>query len=143
MTGREIVFEQIQEGEALPPLQKDVTLVQMVMYAGATWDFGRIHYDKDFVQNRGVSQPFADGQMLGAFLAQLITDWVGRQGMLRKLSFENRGMVFPGDQVICKGKVVRKYVEGGEKRVHCELWMENQRGEQVVTPAQATVALFT
>jgi acyl dehydratase len=142
MTGRAIVFEEIKQGEVLPPLQKDVTLVQMVMYAAATWDFGRIHYDKDFVQNRGVSQPFVDGQMLGAFLAQLVTDWVGQQGMLRKLSFKNSAMVFPGDRLTCRGKVVRTDTEGGEKRVHCELWMKNQRGEQVVSAAQATVVLY-
>ena len=114
MAGKAILFEEIREGEELPPLQKDVTLVQMVMYAAATWDFGRIHYDKDFVQSRGVSQPFVDGQMLGAFLAQMVTDWVGQQGMLRKLSFQNSGMVFPGDRLRLEIEVLRARERGGK-----------------------------
>ena len=39
-------FEDVTVGEALPPLEFDVTLTSLVMYAGATWDFHRYHYDR-------------------------------------------------------------------------------------------------
>ncbi len=40
-------FEDVSEGDALPPLTKFITTVQMMMYGAATWDFMRIHYDAD------------------------------------------------------------------------------------------------
>jgi hypothetical protein len=48
----------------------------------------------------------------------------------------------PGDTLLCKGKVTKKYVKGGEHLVDCEVWVENQRGEKF-TPGEATAALPT
>ncbi len=72
MNHRGVLFEDIKIGDEIPPLIKDITQVGMVMYSAATWDFARVHYDKEFVERRGFSAPFADGQMLGAFLAEMI-----------------------------------------------------------------------
>jgi len=69
-----------------------------------------------------------------------MTDWIGDEGWLRKLSFRMTRMNMPGDLVTCKGKVTNKYVKDGVYYVECDVWVENQR-EGVTTPAQATVIL--
>lgn len=75
-----------------------------------------------------------------AWFAHLMTNWMGDDGFLKKLDTDIRHMHFLGDTLWCKGKVTKKYIEGEEHLVDCELWGENQRGE-VVSPGCATVAL--
>jgi acyl dehydratase len=134
-------FEDVVEGEDLPSLKKDIKMANMMAYGASTWDFVRLHYDFDYARERGFSAPIVDGQMVGGFLAQLIQDWAGPDAFLRKLSFRNRAMSFPGDAVVCSGVVVRSYTEGDDNLVDCDLWVDNQRGERVVDPASATVLL--
>jgi hypothetical protein len=69
-----------------------------------------------------------------------MTDFAGELGWLRKLSVQYRGMDQPGSKVICKGKVVKKYVSNGDHLVDCEIWLENANGEKT-TPGSATVML--
>ena len=132
-------FEGISVGDGLPPLKKQITAARMMAYGAATWDFIRSHYDADYVRGLGFDGPFLDGQMMGGFLAQQVQDWAGPGAFLRKLSFSNRGMTYPGDLIICHGIVTGKSAENGEELVTCDLWAVNQSGEKVVQPASALV----
>lgn len=134
-------FEDVWEGMELPPLTRRVSLVRMMMYGAATWDYVPLHYDAAYAQKRGFPAPVADGQMLGAYLCQLLTDWSGDPGSVRALSFRNQAPVFPGDTLVCKGKVSHRRASGKDSLVDCDLWIENQRGEQVVGHASATLSL--
>ena len=136
-----VYFEDVREGTELPPLTKAIDPLRMMMYGAATWDFMRIHYDSNYAKQQGFPSPFVDGQMLGAFLAQLVVDWAGDPNALRRLSVRYRNMVFPGDTVTCKGRVKALATEGEDGIVECELVAENQKGEIVAGPALAIVAL--
>ena len=138
--GRRYV-EEVSEGDALPPLTKAISTAQMMMYGAATWDFMRIHYDADYARQRGFPSAFVDGQMLGAFLAQLVVDWAGDPGALRRLSLRYRAFVYPGDTVTCQGHVTRLLIEGDEALAECEVAAANQHGDIVAGPALAIVAL--
>lgn len=140
MSKQSLLFEDINVGDEIPSLTKDITEVGMVMYSAATWDFHRGHYDKEFVQSRGFPAPFADGQMFGAFLAEMIMNWIGDSGTLKKMDFRFRKMVFAGDRVVCKGSVIEKRAENGQKLVTCDLWVENQNGEKILAPASALIS---
>ena len=124
----------------LTPLVKPISLVSMVRYAAAVWDFIPLHYDVDYAQTRGFPSPPVDGQMLGAFLAQLVTDWSGAGSFLMKLDFRLREFVCPGDTLTCHGRIAAERPDHGKHLVDCELWIENQHGVTVVAPAHATVA---
>ena len=134
-------FQDISVGDELPTLEKQITMPRMMAYGAATWDFIRIHYDADYVRELGFDGPFLDGQMMGGFLVQQVQDWAGPEAFLRKLSFSNRAMVYPGDSVTCHGIVSAKFVEKGEALVTCDLWAVNQNNEKVVQPASALVRL--
>lgn len=53
-------IEEVRLGAELPELRKPITLVQMIAYAAATWDFHRYHYDPDFARAMGLPEPIAD-----------------------------------------------------------------------------------
>ena len=138
--GGPVFWEDVQEGMEIPSLVKTPTTRQLVQYAGASGDFYEIHYDKDFAQGNGLPGPILHGALKNAFLAQLITDWIGEQGTLKKLSCQYRGMDVPGDTLVCKGTVSRKYDQDGHHMVDCQIWLENGKGERT-TPGLASVVL--
>jgi acyl dehydratase len=138
--GKQLYFEDLEVGSELPPLEKDPTTQQLVRYAGASGDFYQIHYDKDFALGNGLPGVILHGALKNAFLGQLMTDFAGEQGILRKLSVQYRGMDQPGTKVSARGKVKKKYVEDGNHFVECDIWLENAKGE-ITTPGSALVIL--
>lgn len=138
--GKVLYWEDVEEGQELPPLIKRPTTRQLVQYAGASGDFYEIHYDKDFAQANGLPGVIIHGALKMAFLAQLVTDWIGEWGTLKRFSVQYRGMDVPGDTLTCKGRVTRKWVENGQHLVEAEIWLENGKGERT-TPGSAVVVL--
>ncbi|MDA1127256.1 MAG: MaoC/PaaZ C-terminal domain-containing protein [Chloroflexi bacterium] len=132
-------YEDVQVGQEITPLVKEIGMARMMAYGAATWDFIRLHYDADYARELGFAAPVMDGQMLGGFLTQLVQDWAGPGAFLRKLAFRNRIMVYPGDSITCRGVVTDCSIEDAGGMVECDLSVENQRGEKVVAPASALV----
>ena len=130
---KQLYYEDIAVGSEITPLVKLPTTRQLVMWAGASGDYNPIHYDKDFAQSRGLPGVIVHGQLVCSFLGQLITDWIGEQGRLRKLTCSYKGMNFPGETLTGKGKVIKKYVEAGEHCVECNIRAENSKGEKTVS----------
>ena len=97
--------DSLRVGAAVPLLERTLDQVRMVAYAGATWDWHRLHHDPAYAAARGMKAPVVDGQMFGALLAEAILDWLGPRAFIRKMSFRLRGMVFAGDTVRCEGEV--------------------------------------
>ncbi len=135
-----IYFEDVQEGMALPLMETTTTTTQLFQFSAATLNPHRIHYDKEYAAVEGHPDILVHGPLHGAFLAQYITQWMGPLGRLKRLQFSNRGRTFPGERLILKGKVVRKYVEHGECLVACEIWEEKDSGD-ITVPGSAVVAL--
>jgi len=130
---QQLYYEDIAVGSQITPLVKQPTTRQLVMWAGASGDYNPIHYDQDFAQSRGLPGVIVHGQLICSFLGQLISDWIGEQGSLRKLTCSYKGMNFPGETITAKGKITKKYVEGGEHRVECNIWVENPKGEKTAS----------
>jgi acyl dehydratase len=74
------------------------------------------------------------------WLGHLMTNWMGNDGFLKKLSVECRQIIYVGDTTWCRGTVVKKYTENGDHLVDCEIRAESREG-QVVAPGRATVIL--
>ncbi|GAA3203243.1 MaoC/PaaZ C-terminal domain-containing protein [Actinocorallia longicatena] len=90
---------------AVPPLERKIELADMIAYAGATWDWHRLHYDPSYLAERGLDAPVVDGQMFGALLAAQVQDWLGPGWELTGLHFRFRSLVFAGETVRCLGEV--------------------------------------
>jgi acyl dehydratase len=137
---KQIYFEDVEVGTEIGPLEKNPTTQQLVRYAGASGDFYQIHYDKDFALGNNLPGVILHGALKNAFLGHLMTDFAGELGWLRKLGVQYRGMDQPGTKVVARGKVSKKYTDGGHNLVDCEIWLENAKGEKT-TPGSATVML--
>ncbi|MBN1176133.1 MAG: acyl dehydratase [Dehalococcoidales bacterium] len=129
----QVYYEDIEAGSELPALVKYPTTMQLVKYAGASGDYYQIHYDKDFAVANGLPGVIVHGWLALSFLGQMVTDWLGEKGTLDKLAGSYRGMNPVHEDIICNGKVTRKYVEDGKNLARLEIWAENPRGEKTVT----------
>lgn len=133
-------WEDVEVGQELPPLVKQPTTRQLVQYAGAAVDFYEIHYDAEFARSTGLPGVIVHGALKSAFLGQLVTDWMGERGTLRRLAVQYRSMDVPGDTLTCSGRVTKKDSEGDIHTVSCSIWLENSAGERT-TSGTATVVL--
>ena len=136
----QVFYEDIEAGSEIPPMVKHPTTMQLVKFAGASGDYYQIHYDKDFAQANGLPGVIVHGWLTLSFLGQLVTDWIGEGGTLVKLGGNYRGILFPGEDVVCRGTVTRKYIEEGKHFVEARIWAENPKGERT-TPGSALVIL--
>ena len=92
----------------------------LVKWAGASGDFNPLHYDTAFAAFQGVGSPIVHGALKRQWLVQLMTDWMGEQGTLKKFSCKaTRSMDWPrkmatpfapeeGETWHCKGKVTEE-----------------------------------
>ena len=92
-------------GTEMPPLTAALDLPALVAYAGATWDWHRLHYDPGYAAGQGLPGPAVDGQLLGALLARALREWLGPEAALRRMSFRFARPVFAGETVRCAGSV--------------------------------------
>jgi len=137
----QVFFEDVIVGQQIPSLEKKVTTINILMYVSAVWLIDRIHFDQPYaIQRRGLPDVVAPGNMAGDYYAQLLSDWAGEKGEVRKTSFQFRNFMVPGDVLTCGGKVVNKYVGGGKGRVELELWIINQ-GNVNCVPGKGVVEL--
>lgn len=138
---KQLYFEDIQEGQGIPALEKKPDNVQLFMYLAAHWLTHRIHFDYKFsTEDQGLPDVVTPGTMPGDWYGQMLLNWIGESGKLKKLSYQLRGFSVPGDILSCQGKVIKKALNDGQHIVECELSMINQRGENIV-PGAATVIL--
>ena len=136
----QIYWEDVEVGSEIPSLVKEPTSQQLVKWAGASGDFYQIHYDKDYALGNNLPGILVHGPLKSAWLGQLLSDWVGEDGKIKKYGCSHRGMDVPGDSLTCKGTVASKYIEGDEHLVECDIWLENSKGEKT-TPGKAVVSL--
>jgi acyl dehydratase len=131
-------------GDPVPPLERTITLTSMVAYAGATWDWHRLHYDPEFVAANQLPAPVVDGQVFGALLVEMLQDWLGPECFVQTLEFTFRNLVFAGETVRCSGTVT----DVGEGWLAAELRVDvvepgGTAGRPAVAPAGARVLLGT
>ncbi|HXF52107.1 MAG TPA: MaoC/PaaZ C-terminal domain-containing protein [Dehalococcoidia bacterium] len=136
----QVYWEDVKEGDEIPQLKKNCSTQQLVLWAAASGDFYQIHYDQDFARATGLKGIIVHGALKNAFLGQLLHDWVGEQGRIKRFGCSYRGMDYPNQDIICRGVITRKYVENGEHLVDLDIWTENPEGQKT-SPGTATVAL--
>ncbi len=138
VTPTEVIFDDVKVGTAIRPLVKKPTTVSLFMFSAAMWLTHRIHFDYNFARSVGLKDIVVHGPLQGSYLVQMITDWLGENGTLRRLSYRHHTPAFPGDVLTCTGVVKDKRAEYGKGCLELDLLIENQNKERL-TSGEATV----
>ena len=102
--GSQVYFEDVQEGTEVTTLRKDPTTQQLVKYAGASGDYYQIHYDQNYAKNNGLPDVILHGALKGAWLGQLMTDWIGEEGTLEVADYAVSRDGCAGDADVRQGR---------------------------------------
>lgn len=143
----QLFWDDVAVGMEIPPYPRTVTLMELNRFAGANDEFVLIHMDKDYSQNVArLPDIIVMGNLKYTYLSNMMNNWIGEGGTLKRLSAQYRGMDIPGPALsteptmTCKGKVTKKYIQNGDHYVECEVWVENKE-EQITTPGAAIIIL--
>jgi acyl dehydratase len=93
-------------------------------YADASGDDNPIHQDENYARSTGAPTVFAMGMLPAGYLAHAVSDWFGGPQQLRRFKVRFTTRSWPGDEIVCTGKV--DSIEGNLVRVRIEA---RRRGE--------------
>jgi len=99
-----------------------------------------VHYESDKSDAIGVPVAYDLGMQRFCWAGHVITNWMGDEGFMKKLSA--RCILFNvfGDTQFIGGAVAKKWTEGDESLVEIAIKTVNQRGEETM-PGKAVVSL--
>ena len=124
---------EIRVGEELLPLKKNMTQEKINTYVSAAEDYNPIHVDPEFAKTTPFKSTIAPGYQVLAYLSEIMTRDFGEkwiQGGVMDVRLLRP--VFPGDELDIGGRVSEKGTEGNEHLIGCEVWVKNQKNENVV-----------
>ncbi|MDI1344954.1 MAG: MaoC/PaaZ C-terminal domain-containing protein [Pseudolabrys sp.] len=114
-------FDDVTEGDTFVLTKEPVTTRQLVMYAGASGDYNRIHYDHAFACEAGLGGVIAHGMLTMGFAGQCLTDWAGEGAFTKDIAGRFLHPVRPGDEVQITLKVIAKEARGASRCCDVEL----------------------
>ena len=128
MSWKSKYWEDVKEGEELPPFSRKITRTTIIATAIASRDFQPVHHDHEAAKKEGARDIFLNIISTGGFVGKYLTDWSGPEGELRKISMKLGATVYPGDTLIAGGKVARKYTKDNEHMVDIEFHFSVEAG---------------
>lgn len=135
-----ISWEGIEAGDSLPELKKKPGVSQLVKYAAGSGDFNPLHYDLKSSPAHATGSIIVHGRFKYASMGELISNWLNHRGRVKKISCQYFGMDYPDNEILCKGTVLRKWEDGGEKLAELRVWTENEKRKR--TTAGMVVVVF-
>jgi acyl dehydratase len=119
----------------MPSLVKGpITTTHLVRWAAANGNYARIHWDLPFALLRqGLPNVVVNGTLKNQYLGQMLMEFAGEEGWLRRFYIEHRGMDLAGDVLTTFGSVTAMREMGGYGLVDCDIGLRNQRGVQTAT----------
>lgn len=126
---------------AVPDLIRVIDAVSMTAYAGATWDWTQMHLDLAAAQAAGFRAPVADGQMLGALLANHALGAMQRRLRVVGMSFRHSAPVLRGDRIRISGRITAD--DGETCSLHQDVDVIDAAGEplgKAISGATTTLA---
>ena len=141
MADQQLTWNDVNEGEEIPPYTVKAGYMELNRFAGANDEYVPIHMDAEYAKNVAkLPDVIVMGNLKLAYLANALSDWIGGDGWIEKLAVDYRKMDVVNKTLSAKGKVTKKYRENGKSLVDLDVWVENEDGE-VTTPGRATVSL--
>jgi acyl dehydratase len=125
-------FDDIEIGDELGPVTRTPTTEMVQRYAAAVGIKElRFFFDPEEARKNGLERPIVPGPMTAGFMTQLLKDsfpgW-----RLRSISTTFRTPALHGEPLSVWGTITQKEEQDGVATVHCDVVVENPRGDRVV-----------
>jgi len=105
-------------------------------------EFNQSAWEPHLRDHENLGYEFNQAAQSEAGIAQLLCNWMGDDGFVKKLAAQARRMMPVGDCSWITGEITKKYVENGEHLVDTKITCTTQRGVMHM-PATATIRLLS
>jgi acyl dehydratase len=134
-------WDQVEIGDAINPVAyPPISRLQIAQFAAASDDFSPLNLDDELAKNAGFGGVYAPGLMALGFVDEALRAFCFNMRIL-SLSGTFQRLIWPGDKLIAKGMLLRRYQKNDEYRVNFSLWCENQN-QEVVMKGSSICLLF-
>ena len=130
-------WNEVREGDALPPLDVPLTTSLVVLGALASRDFMPVHHDRDAAVAAGSKDVFMNILTTNGLVGRYVTDWAGPNAVLKKVAIRLGAPNFPGDTMKMTGVVKSK--EDATGVVDLEVMGSNSWGNHVTAKVQVAL----
>jgi 3-hydroxybutyryl-CoA dehydratase len=135
-----VAFDEIREQAEIPSLQIDFSPARNKDYCELVGEINPLHFDREYARALGYKEIVVAGIFTASMFPKLITDWLGGQAVIEKMDVKFGVPAYLHDTVTYRGRVGKKAIEAGSKRLECEVWSENASSEQLAS-ARIVVSL--
>lgn len=120
-------------GDVIPPwVMPSVDPARMKTMAAILRDPYPVHWDRVANEALGLGgRVINQGPLNLGYIANMLMTWTG-PASIRRLTVGFGRPVLDGDRVVAGGRVTSIETVDGERRAHCDVWLERD-GEHVVT----------
>ena len=98
-----LYFEDVKEGQQVPSFTRAPNLMEWNRYAAVNDEFVYIHMDVDKAQAAGMKDVFGMGNLRLAYLHNMLRDWIGVTGDIRRIDVQHRSLNFKDEQAHLQG----------------------------------------
>jgi hypothetical protein len=134
-------WEDVREQDELPSVAYPISVYRLVVEAGGNRDFNSIHHNTEFARASGAPEMYANNIFIQGMWERTVREFIGLGGVIKKVGpFRMRIFNTVGETVITRGRVARKWQEGGSHLVELEMWTESPKGISV-GPGPVVVSL--
>lgn len=131
-----VEFDKVKVGDEIPvSINQGISQEKINKWAEVSVDFNPLHVNPEFGRASRFQSTISHGTLTITCLMAMLTQWIGKSwlngGQLQGVRFV--APVLPGDTIRPRGKVADKRIEGDKKVIEWDVWVENQRGDKVIT----------
>lgn len=125
-------YEDVNEGDEVPPVIFNMTVYRLVVEAGGNRDFEPIHHNTPVTHASGAPDMYANNVFIQGMWERTVREYIGLAGRLKKTGpFRMAIFNTVGETVVTRGTVQRKWQEDGENLVELEIRSVHSRGVSV------------
>ena len=132
-------FDGVNVDDEISFVYGPITRDGLKAYAKASGDVNPIHQNPEIAKKAGLGDVISHGLFNMAHVNHMLADWAGKNGMVKMIDIQMRKSGRVDDMLTSKGKITKKYEEGGEKLVDLDVWQESKT---LVTPEKEEKGYF-
>lgn len=125
-------WDTLEIGDVLPAIvKKPISRLQIAQFAAASEEFSPLHLDDEHAKAAGFNSAYAPGLMALGFAEESLRAFASNMRIV-SLTGTFQRLIWPGDTLIAKGLLLRRYQKHDEHRIQFSVWCENQHQEVVM-----------
>lgn len=129
----------IQVGDAVSPMDIELTHTIIAATAIASMDFMPVHHDKDYALSQFAPDAFLNILSTNGFVSKFLTDWAGPNTWVRNINIKLGVPAVPHQTLRFTGEVIDKAESNGKVEITVSVVAANDAGNHATGSAVITL----